>query len=66
MIEPPGQSWKDVSMNDARECTMIKRLNTTLPDPLALHVGEITGSGTLSETPVISSAIWSGATWKTR
>ena len=30
---------------------MVKRLNTTLPDPLALYVGEITGSGALYETP---------------
>ena len=30
---------------------MIKRLNTTLPDPLALYVGEITGKGSLYETP---------------
>lgn len=30
---------------------MVKRLNTTLPDPLALYVGEITGKGSLYETP---------------
>ncbi|MEO0412175.1 MAG: hypothetical protein AAF221_10105 [Pseudomonadota bacterium] len=30
---------------------MVKRLNTTLPDPLALYVGEITGKGALYETP---------------
>jgi antitoxin ParD1/3/4 len=34
-----------------RETKMIKRLNTTLPDPLARYVGEITGEGTLYETP---------------
>ena len=30
---------------------MVKRLNTTLPDPLALYVGEMTGKGALYETP---------------
>lgn len=30
---------------------MVRRLNTTLPDPLALYVGEITGKGALYETP---------------
>ena len=38
-------------MADAIESKMVKRLNTTLPDPLALYVGEITGKGTLYETP---------------
>ena len=33
------------------EDKMVKRLNTTLPDPLALYVGEITGKGALYETP---------------
>lgn len=33
------------------ENKMVKRLNTTLPDPLALYVGEITGKGALYETP---------------
>ena len=31
--------------------TLVKRLNTTLPDPLAQYVAEITGKGTLYETP---------------
>lgn len=30
---------------------IIKRLNATLPDPLARFVGEITGAGGLYETP---------------
>jgi len=30
---------------------VIKRLNATLPDPLARFVGEITGAGGLYETP---------------
>ena len=30
---------------------MVKRLNTTLPDPLARYVGEMTGKGALYETP---------------
>ena len=30
---------------------IVKRLNTTLPDPLARFVGEITGEGGLYETP---------------
>ncbi len=38
-------------MDDSREAKMVKRLNTTLPDPLALYVGEITGKGALYETP---------------
>ncbi len=29
---------------------LIKRLNTSLPDPLARYVGEVTGKGTLYET----------------
>ena len=29
---------------------MVKRLNTALPGPLALYVGEITGKGSLYET----------------
>ena len=33
------------------ENKLIKRLNTTLPDPLAAYVGEITGKGALYETP---------------
>ena len=33
------------------ETKMIKRLNTTLPDPLAIYVGEVTGKGALYETP---------------
>lgn len=33
------------------ENKMVKRLNTTLPDPLALYVAEITGKGALYETP---------------
>ncbi|WP_085585903.1 ribbon-helix-helix domain-containing protein [Thalassospira mesophila] len=37
-------------MADTRE-KMVKRLNTTLPDPLALYVGEMTGKGSLYETP---------------
>ena len=30
---------------------MVKRLNTTLPDPLAIYVGAVTGKGALYETP---------------
>jgi Arc/MetJ-type ribon-helix-helix transcriptional regulator len=30
---------------------LVKRLNTTLPDPLAHHVGEMSGKGGLYETP---------------
>jgi len=30
---------------------IVKRLNATLPDPLAKFVGEITGDGGLYETP---------------
>jgi len=30
---------------------IVKRLNATLPDPLARFVGEITGAGGLYETP---------------
>ncbi|MGH1353579.1 MAG: ribbon-helix-helix domain-containing protein [Thalassovita sp.] len=33
------------------ENKMVKRLNTTLPDPLALYLGEVTGKGALYETP---------------
>lgn len=38
-------------MTDTQQDKMVKRLNTTLPDPLALYVGEITGKGALYETP---------------
>lgn len=38
-------------MEKSQENKMVKRLNTTLPDPLALYVGEITGKGALYETP---------------
>ena len=38
-------------MENTQENKMVKRLNTTLPDPLALYVGEITGKGALYETP---------------
>ncbi|ARC87747.1 hypothetical protein JMM63_15005 [Rhodovulum sulfidophilum] len=38
-------------MENASENKMVKRLNTTLPDPLAHYVGEITGKGALYETP---------------
>ena len=38
-------------MAEMRTGKMIKRLNTTLPDPLAAYVGEITGKGALYETP---------------
>ncbi|MFD3191885.1 hypothetical protein ACFMPD_16695 [Sedimentitalea sp. HM32M-2] len=38
-------------MDSMQENKMVKRLNTTLPDPLALYVGEITGKGALYETP---------------
>lgn len=38
-------------MENTRENKMVRRLNTTLPDPLALYVGEITGKGALYETP---------------
>jgi Arc/MetJ-type ribon-helix-helix transcriptional regulator len=33
------------------EPKMIKRLNATLPEPLARFVGEVTGEGGLYETP---------------
>ena len=38
-------------MENTHENKMVKRLNTTLPDPLALYVGEITGKGALYDTP---------------
>ena len=38
-------------MENRSTSKMVKRLNTTLPDPLALYVGEITGKGALYETP---------------
>ena len=38
-------------MENTQESRMVKRLNTTLPDPLALYVGAITGKGALYETP---------------
>ncbi|MBD8894114.1 ribbon-helix-helix domain-containing protein [Roseibium litorale] len=38
-------------MANTHDTKMVKRLNTTLPDPLALYVGEITGKGSLYETP---------------
>ena len=38
-------------MANTSKSKMVKRLNTTLPDPLALYVGEITGRGSLYETP---------------
>lgn len=38
-------------MAETTESKMVKRLNTTLPDALALYVGEITGKGALYETP---------------
>lgn len=38
-------------MKEDRENKMVKRLNATLPDPLALYVGEMTGKGALYETP---------------
>lgn len=38
-------------MAGTSESKMVKRLNTTLPDPLALYVGEVTGKGSLYETP---------------
>lgn len=38
-------------MKNSQENKMVKRLNTTLPDPLALYVGEMTGNGALYETP---------------
>lgn len=38
-------------MKNPHENKMVKRLNTTLPDPLALYVGEMTGSGALYESP---------------
>lgn len=39
------------AMKNNTENKLIKRLNTTLPDPLAAYVGEITGKGALYETP---------------
>lgn len=38
-------------MDSTRKARMVKRLNVTLPDPLALYVGGITGEGGLYETP---------------
>ncbi|MGB0684063.1 MAG: ribbon-helix-helix domain-containing protein [Magnetovibrionaceae bacterium] len=38
-------------MKKESEAKMVKRLNATLPDPLALYVGEMTGKGALYETP---------------
>ena len=38
-------------MDKSQENKMVRRLNTTLPDPLALYVGEMTGKGSLYETP---------------
>jgi|GEM_PF-661642 len=38
-------------MANPNDIKLVKRLNTTLPDPLALYVGEITGKGSLYETP---------------
>ncbi|MCY3878479.1 MAG: hypothetical protein OXF74_04775 [Rhodobacteraceae bacterium] len=38
-------------MNGTRTSRVVKRLNTTLPDPLAHYVGGITGKGALYETP---------------
>ena len=38
-------------MENTDDSKMVKRLNTTLPDPLALYVGGITGKGALYETP---------------
>lgn len=35
----------------SEEPKFVKRLNATLPDPLAKFVGEITGAGGLYETP---------------
>jgi Arc/MetJ-type ribon-helix-helix transcriptional regulator len=46
--------WKKYGKEQALADTsqkMVKRLNTTLPDPLALYVGEMTGKGALYETP---------------
>ncbi len=39
------------AMENNTESKLIKRLNTTLPDPLAAYVGAITGKGALYETP---------------
>ena len=38
-------------MAQAQDTKMVKRLNTTLPDPLAAYVAEITGKGSLYESP---------------
>ena len=38
-------------MDTDNEIKLIKRLSTTLPDPLALYVGTITGEGGDYETP---------------
>jgi len=38
-------------MADSSETKMVRRLNTTLPDPLAEYVGQISGKGSLYETP---------------
>jgi len=38
-------------MDTRQENKMVKRLNTRLPDPLALYIGEITSKGALYETP---------------
>jgi len=42
---------KETVMADSSETKMVRRLNTTLPDPLAEYVGQISGKGSLYETP---------------
>lgn len=38
-------------MTKTQTTKMVRRLNATLPDPLAIYVGEVTGRGALYETP---------------
>ena len=38
-------------MNDTQEIKRVRRLNTELPDSLALFVGEVTGDGAPHESP---------------
>lgn len=40
-----------MAKDKAKPKRVVKRLNTTLPQPLAEYVGRITGEGTLYETP---------------
>ena len=41
----------ELRMDENRENRMIRRISTTLPDSLALFVGEVTGEGAPHESP---------------